>query len=478
MADIKPATPETSATLKTQGCGETNAVDAMLPIPKLAAYGMQHVLVMSAGAVAPPLIIGAALNLSAETVAFLINCDLFVTGLAILIQSLGFPGFGVRLPVIMGVSFASVGPMVAMAQDPTIGLPGIFGATIAAGLFGLAMRPFFYRLVAFFPQLVTGTVILIIGVTLLPVGIRWAGGGAGAADFGAPVHLAVAGLVLCVILVVSRFATGFVANIAVLIGLVAGLLIAWPLGLFHLEGLATRPVLELVTPFRFGWPTFHLSAVVAMCIVMMVTLVESTGMFLAVGDIVGKPVDRPTLTRGLMADSLSTLIAGIFNTFPHTSFSQNVGLVNMTRVRSRYVTATSGFIILAVSIFPKLAFVIASIPPAVLGGAGIVIFGMVASAGLRIVGEADLGDRRNQIVVAVSIGLSLIPMAAPTFFSATMPDWTGPILHSGITLGSISAILLNLLLNSDRLGQAPTEAAGHGAAPEAAPAPAALGRAA
>lgn len=468
-----------------QVAAETNAVDAMLPVPKLAAYGMQHVLVMSAGAVAPPLIIGAALNLSAETVAFLINCDLFVTGLAILIQSLGMPGFGVRLPVIMGVSFASVGPMVAMAQDPTIGLPGIFGATIAAGLFGLAMRPFFYRLAAFFPQLVTGTVILIIGITLLPVGIKWAGGGAAATDFGAPVHLAVAGLVLAVILLVSRYASGFVANIAVLIGLVAGLLVAWPLGLFNLEGLAARPVIDLVTPFHFGWPTFHLSAVVAMCIVMMVTLVESTGMFLAVGDIVGKPVDKPTLTRGLMADSLSTLIAGVFNTFPHTSFSQNVGLVNMTRVRSRYVTATSGFIILTVSLFPKLAFVVASIPPAVLGGAGIVIFGMVASAGLKIVGEADLGDRRNQIVVAVSIGLSLIPMAAPNFFAATMPDWTGPILHSGITLGCISAILLNLFLNSDRLGQ-PTkthESSNGAAAPSTAantatPGPAALGRAA
>jgi uric acid transporter len=212
-----------------------DAVDAMLPLPRLLAYGMRHVLVMSAGAVAPPLIIGAALNLSAETVAYLVNCDLFVTGIAILIQSLGVAGFGVRLPVIMGVSFASVGPMVAMSQDPTIGLPGIFGATIAARLFGLLMRPFFARLAAFFPHLVTGTVILIIGVTLLPVGIKWAGGGAEAPDFGAPVHLAVAALVLAVILLVSRFATGFGANIAVLIGLAAGIGIAWPLGLFRLE---------------------------------------------------------------------------------------------------------------------------------------------------------------------------------------------------------------------------------------------------
>ncbi|MGU3540750.1 nucleobase:cation symporter-2 family protein [Methylobacterium sp. A54F] len=461
---------------------EADSVDAMLPLPRLLAYGMQHVLVMSAGAVAPPLIIGAAMGLPTETVAYLINCDLLVTGLAILIQSFGLGPFGVRLPVIMGVSFASVGPMVAMAQDPAIGLPGIFGATIAAGIFGLMMRPFFYRLVGFFPPLVTGTVILIIGVTLLPVGINWAGGGFGAPDFGAPVHLGVAALVLAAILVVSRFATGFVANIAVLIGLCVGLAAAWPLGLFHLEGLAARPVVEVVTPFRFGLPTFHLTAVVAMCIVMMVTLVESTGMFLAVGDIVGRKVDRPMLTRGLMADALSTTIAGVLNTFPHTSFSQNVGLVNMTRVRSRYVTATAGLIILAVSLLPKLAYVVASIPPAVLGGAGIVIFGMVASAGLKIVGGADLGDRRNQIVVAVSIGLSLIPMAAPKFFAATMPDWTGPILHSGITLGSISAIVLNLLLNSDRLGQGHETAhetaheTGHETA-HALPREAALGRA-
>ncbi len=262
------------------------------------------------------------------------------------------------------------------------------------------------------------------------MGINWAGGGFGAPDFGAPVHLGVAAFVLAVILVVSRFATGFLANVAVLIGLVAGLCLAWPLGLFRLDGLAERPLVALVTPFHFGWPTFHLTAVAAMCIVMMVTLVESTGMFLAVGDIVGKPVDKRTLTRGLMADSLSTLLAGCLNTFPHTSFSQNVGLVNMTRVRSRYVTVAAGFIILGVSLLPKVAFVVASIPPAVLGGAGIVIFGMVAAAGLKIVGGADLGDRRNQIVVAVSIGLSLIPMAAPKLFAATAPDWAGPILHS------------------------------------------------
>ncbi|MGU3476220.1 nucleobase:cation symporter-2 family protein [Methylobacterium sp. D48H] len=431
---------------------EVDAVDAIPPLPKLLAYGMQHVLVMSAGAVAPPLILGAAMNLPTETVAYLINCDLLVTGIAILIQSLGLGIFGIRLPVIMGVSFAAVGPMVAMAQDPTIGLPGIFGATIGAGVFGLLLRPFFSRLASFFPPLVTGTVILIIGVTLLPVGINWAGGGFGAADFGAPVHLGVAAFVLAVILVVSRFATGFVANVAVLIGLVAGLCLAWPLGLFRLDGLAERPLIALVTPFHFGWPTFHLTAVAAMCIVMMVTLVESTGMFLAVGDIVGRPVDKRTLTRGLMADSLSTLIAGCLNTFPHTSFSQNVGLVNMTRVRSRYVTVAAGFIILGVSLLPKVAFAVASIPPAVLGGAGIVIFGMVAAAGLKIVGGADLGDRRNQIVVSVSIGLSLIPMAAPKLFAATAPDWAGPILHSGITLGAIGAIVLNLLLNSDRLG--------------------------
>jgi NCS2 family nucleobase:cation symporter-2 len=442
---------------------EPNAVDAMLPLPKLLAYGMQHVLVMSAGAVAPPLIIGGAMNLPTETIAYLINCDLLVTGIAILIQAFGIGMFGVRLPVIMGVSFASVGPMVAMANDPDMGLPGIFGATIAAGVFGMLLRPFFYRLAGFFPPLVTGTVILIIGITLLPVGINWAGGGVAAPDYGAPIHLAVASLVLAAIVVVSRFAKGFVANIAVLIGLAVGLCVAWPLGLFHLEGLAQRPVFDVVTPFHFGIPTFHLSAVVAMCIVMMVSLVESTGMFLAVGDIVGKPVDRPTLTRGLMADALSTFIAGIFNTFPHTSFSQNVGLVNMTRVRSRYVTATAGIIILAISFLPKLAFVVASIPPSVLGGAGIVIFGMVASAGLKIVSSADLDDRRNQVVIAISIGLSLIPMAAPKLFH-TMPTWTAPILHSGITIGAISVIVLNLLLNSDRLSSTFADAA-HGPKP-------------
>src|SRR5476651_1330059 len=156
---------------------DIHPVDQMLPTPRLLALGLQHVLVMYAGAVAVPLIIGRALKLPPEDVAFLISADLFACGLATIVQSYGFPGFGIRLPVMMGVTFASVGPMLSMAASPEIGLLGIYGSVIAAGVFGILVAPFISRLLPLFPPVVTGTIILVIGISLMRVGINWAGGG-------------------------------------------------------------------------------------------------------------------------------------------------------------------------------------------------------------------------------------------------------------------------------------------------------------
>ena len=419
---------------------------ARLPMLQLILVGLQHVLLMYGGAVAVPLIIGQAAGLSREEIAFLINADLLVAGVATIEQSKGIGPMGIRMPVMMGASFAAVGSMVAMAGMPGIGLTGIFGATIAAGFFGMIIAPFMSKVVRFFPPLVTGTVITSIGLSLFPVAVNWAGGGSAAAQFGSPVYLAIAALVLGTILLINRFMRGFWVNVSVLIGMALGYVLSGAIGMVDLSGLDNTPWFQVVTPLHFGMPEFHLAPILSMCLVVVIIFVESTGMFLALGKITDQEVTPRMLRRGLLCDAGASFIAGFFNTFTHSSFAQNIGLVQMTGVRCRSVTIMAGIFLITLSLLPKAAYLVASIPPAVLGGAAIAMFGMVAATGIKILQEADIADRRNQLLVAVSIGMGLIPVVRPEFF-AHLPLWMDPITHSGIAMAAVSAVCLNLMFN-------------------------------
>ncbi|MER2269827.1 nucleobase:cation symporter-2 family protein [Methylobacterium oxalidis] len=422
-------------------------VDEVLPTPRLFALGLQHVLVMYANAVAVPLILGAALKLPKDQIAMLINADLFACGIATLVQTIGFGPFGIRLPVIMGVTAVSISPMLAMAAMPGVGLNGIYGAVIVGGLFGLCVAPFVRHVLRFFPAVVTGTIITMIGVVLMRVGVNWAGGGAGAADFGAGGYLAVAALVLAVILLIIRFASGFMANLAVLLGVAVGYVATIALGWTDFSGLQDEPWLRVVLPLQFGMPTFHLVPCLTMCLVMTIVFIEATGMFLALGAMTSREVAADDIKRGLRADALGTVIGGVFNTFPYVSYSQNIGLVGVTGVYSRWVCAAAGIIMLALGLVPKLAFIVASVPQCVLGGAGFIMFGMVAATGIKILKGVDYAKApHNTLVVAISIGFGLIPIVSPNFFRI-MPAELKPIFGDGIILTSIAAVLLNAYFN-------------------------------
>ena len=183
-----------------------------------------------------------------------------------------------------------------------------------------------------------------------------------------------------------------------------------------------------------------------MCLVMLVVMIESTGMFLALGEITERPVDRDALTRGLRVDGVGTVIGGIFNTFPYTSFSQNVGLVGITGVKSRWVCVAAAVILIVLGLVPKMGALVESVPQFVLGGAGIVMFGMVAATGIKILSRVNYDRRGNLFVVAISVGMGMIPLVAPKFFQH-MPHALAPILESGILLASLAAVALNLLFN-------------------------------
>ncbi|WP_346354460.1 nucleobase:cation symporter-2 family protein [Azotosporobacter soli] len=417
----------------------------MLPIGQLFAYGLQHVLAMYAGAVAVPLILANALHLSQEQVIYLINADLFCAGIATIIQAIGIGPVGIKFPIMQGVTFAAVSPMILIGQEH--GLTSIFGATIAAGLITYLLSPFFSRLMRFFPAVVTGTIITIIGIALLPVAVNWAAGGnSAAANYASPANIGLAFAVLAFILTLNKYVSGFLSNISVLLGLVFGTLLAMPLGIVDFSKVGQADWIGFTMPFAFGMPTFELSSILAMTVVMLVVMTETTGDIIAIGQIVDKPVGAKELTRGLQTDGVATMIGGLFNSFPHTAFAQNVGLVSLTGVKSRFVVATGGLILILFGLFPKAAAVVAAIPNPVLGGAGIVMFGMVASSGIRALTKVNYEGNKNTLIVAVSIGVSMVPLAVPNFYHA-LPEWARIVLHSGITGGTLSAILLNAFFN-------------------------------
>ncbi|MFC6712546.1 2-oxo-4-hydroxy-4-carboxy-5-ureidoimidazoline decarboxylase [Branchiibius cervicis] len=423
-------------------------VDEVLPAPKLAIYGLQHLLAFYAGAVIVPILLASGIGLDTKQLIHLINADLFTCGIASIIQSIGFWKIGVRLPLLQGVTFTAVAPMITIglaAGGGTDGLLTIYGSVIVAGLVTFLVAPYFGKLVRFFPPVVTGTVITVIGLSLLPV----AAGDAvmdtsGKADPTNGRNLCYAIGTILVIVALQRVFRGFIATIAVLIGLVGGTLIAWMLGDATFSEVGSSSWVGVTTPFYFGIPKFSVVAIISMIIVMMITAVETTGDVFATAEIVEKRVDSTDVTRALRADGVATFIGGILNSFPYTCFAENVGLVRLTRVKSRYVVATAGLFMIILGLLPKAGALVAGIPKPVLGGAGLAMFATVAVVGIQTLSKVDFNDHRNVIIVATSLALAMMVTAQPGIAKA-LPEKLQVLLGSGITIGSIAAFVLYLV---------------------------------
>ncbi|MFD9219559.1 nucleobase:cation symporter-2 family protein [Streptomyces sp. NPDC060064] len=427
---------------------QKHPVDETLPPLKMFTSGLQHVAAMYAGVVAPPMIVGPAVGLSAKETAFLMGASLFTAGIATLLQTLGFWKVGARLPFVNGVSFAGVTPMIAIGKDRGAdGIAVIFGAIIVASVLGFVLTPYFSKLVRFFPPVVTGTVITLIGVSLLPVAFNWSQGGNPTADgYGSMKNIGMAALTLVIVLALRKLLRGFLQQIAILLGLAAGTLIAIPMGMTSFDAIKNADPVGFPTPFHFGAPQFEIAAIVSMCIVMLVCMTESTADMLALGKIVDRPADERIIEGGLRADTLGSAISPLFNGFMCSAFAQNIGLVAMTKVRSRFVVAAGGGILILLGLCPVAASVIALVPLPVLGGAGIVLFGSVAASGIQTLASAALEKGENALIVAASVGIGLIPIAAPDFYHA-FPKDALVVLDSGISTGCIVAIVLNLAFN-------------------------------
>jgi NCS2 family nucleobase:cation symporter-2 len=423
-----------------------DAIDQVEGLPQLFLFGLQHVLVMYAGTVAVPLILGSALHFTPKQVIALISADLFTSGVATLLQTMGWWRFGARLPLIQGCSFICVAPMILIGSH--YGIPALYGAVISCGVFTMLVGPWFSRMLRFFPPVVIGSVITVIGLSLLPVAGGWLGGGdPSAADFGGFVHLGLGLATIVLIVAIQRFGRGIIGNLSVLLGLIGGTALAAVAGQASFTQVTATPWFALAHPLLFGPPHFVLLPALVMSLSMLVVMTETTGNCLAIGEITGRPIGPATLTAAFRADGLSTVLGGLFNSFPYNVYSQNTGLLALSKIKSRYAVAAGGGLLVVLGFLPKLAAVIAGIPRPVLGGASIVMFGMTTMAGIEELTRVRYQGTSNAIIVAISVSMGVLPIASPQLF-AHAPDAARLFLNSGIFLAAATAVLLNLFFSS------------------------------
>ncbi|MFC3419648.1 nucleobase:cation symporter-2 family protein [Salinicoccus hispanicus] len=411
---------------------------------KQLSLGFQHVLAMYAGAVVVPLIVGGAIGLTSAQLTYLIAIDIFMCGIATILQVWKNQFSGIGLPVVLGCTFTAVGPMIAIGN--TYGITSIYGAIIVTGLFVLLIGKYFSKIIRFFPPVVTGTVVTIIGITLVPVAMHDISGGQGSADYGSGLNLALGFSTLAVILILFRFGKGFLKSIAILSGIVIVTIISSFFGMVNMTEVRDASWFHLPHFFFFGMPEFHLVPIMTMMLVAVVGLVEATGVYFALGDICEKDIEEKDLKRGYRAEGMAIILGGLFNSFPYTTYSQNVGLVQLSGVRNKRIIYIAGVMLILLGLVPKIGAITMAIPTPVLGGAMLAMFGMVISYGIKMLSRVDFENQNNLMIVAISIGMGLGVTAVPELF-AIVPSTFGVIAESGIVLGSLTAIILNLVFN-------------------------------
>lgn len=422
-------------------------LDGRVPLRQAIPLGIQHVLAMFLGNISPLLIICGMLQMDSEIKTTLIQNSMFIAGVATLIQLYPVWKVGSKLPVVMGTSSGFIG--TAKSIGASYGYAAIMGASLIGSLLEIILGFFIKPLKKLFPPIVTSLVIISIGLSLLSVGIRYFGGGSGAADFGDPKHLLVGTIVIVVIVALKQFTKGFLSVSAILLGIVAGYIAAVCMNMVDFTQVAEAAWFSLPKPFIMGFE-FNPSAIIAMCIMFVATAVETVGDISGItnGGLDREPTDRE-LSGGVIADGVGSLVASLFGVLPNTSFSQNVGLVAVTKVVNRFVIMTGAVFLLLMGFIPKLSAIFAVMPQSVLGGAAVVMFSMILVSGLRSLSRLNL-DGRNGMIIALSIGLGVGIGNVPEVL-AQLPEWVGQIFaQNGIIMTFVIATVLNLILPKDR----------------------------
>ncbi|MGZ9421152.1 xanthine permease PbuX [Staphylococcus epidermidis] len=409
---------------------------------------VQHLLAMYAGAILVPIIVGTSLKFSAEEIAYLVTVDIFMCGVATFLQANKVTGTG--LPIVLGCTFTAVAPMILIGQ--TKGLDVLYGSLLISGILVVLIAPFFSYLVKFFPPVVTGSVVTIIGINLMPVAMNYLAGGEGAKNYGDTKNLMLSGVTLLIILILQRFTKGFLKSIAILIGLAIGTALAGIFGMVDIKQVGDAHWFGFPVPFRFSGFGFDVSSILVFFIVAVVSLIESTGVYHALSEITGRKLERKDFRKGYTAEGLAIILGSIFNAFPYTAYSQNVGLVSLSGAKKNNVIYGMVILLLICGCIPKLGALANIIPLPVLGGAMIAMFGMVMAYGVSILGNINFQNQNNLLIIAISVGLGAGISAVPQAFKGLGEQFAW-LTQNGIVLGAISAIILNFFFNGIKYKQ-------------------------
>ncbi|MDG3141784.1 purine permease [Streptococcus suis] len=416
-------------------------IDDKPPVGVSLVLALQHILAAFAGIIAVPLVVAGALQLSVEDTAIMVSASIFVAGLATILQSKGLGPVGSRVSGMMGTDFTFANPAISVGSR--FGIAGIVGATIAGALVEILLSRFIRPLMRFFPPLITGTVVALIGITLLPVSMDWAAGGSGANDYGSVENITIAAVVMVFTLLLNYYGKGLWSTASVFIGMIFGYSLCIFLGKVDLSAVHNAAWFALPKVFNYG-VTFNLSAILSFVPAYVVSLIGTVGIMMAIGEASDFKMTSERAANGVLADGVGSMLAGLFGAGPNTAFSQNVGLITLTKVSSRYVMIIAGLLLAFLGVFPKLSALIAIMPQPVLGGVGVIMFGLVAAQGIKTLATVKIGDR-ELLIISVAFALGIGVTVRPELLVG-LPVPIQMILSSGISTGTLAALLLNLVL--------------------------------
>jgi uracil-xanthine permease len=429
----------------TSAVPHVHPVDEILPPQQLFLLGLQHVLVMAASPITAVFLVGKALNLPSALTINLISATFLMCGLGTLLQSFGPFKFGARLPFVMVPGGAPIVIFLTIAQQTDI--QTACGAVILTALFYFAFLPVFARCVIYFPKLVIGTMLLLVAVNLVKVYGAIITGTAGAPDFAAPANVLLALSTVGFTLVFARLFTGITGQLSVLFGLLVGTIAATLSGSMNFDGVLPGPIVSLPELFPFGVPRFDPLAAVPLIVFSVISMAEATGQTVAIADVVGKEiVPRVDVPKTIRGDALISLLGGCFGTSLIITSGENIGIVRATGVRSRYVTATSGLILIVMALFAPLGRLVNAIPGAVVGGTAIIVFCIIAVMGIDMLRKVDLREHGNLFTLAAALAFGLLPILVPGVYSK-FPAGVQMIMGNGLAAGTVVAVLLNILFH-------------------------------
>ncbi|MDP0927979.1 uracil-xanthine permease family protein [Paracoccus onubensis] len=428
---------------KSKNLAPPDPVDEILPVRDLILYGFQHVLVMAASPITAVFLVAQTLGFDPALTVSIISATFLVCGLGSILQSFGPAGFGARLPFIMVPGGAPIAIFLAIASQTDV--QTAVGAVLMTGVFYFAALPVFRRLLRFFPPIVVGTMLLLVAVNLVKIYGGTITGRPGSDGFADPVNVGLALATIALTVIFSRVFTGTLQRISVMLGLIAGTLLAAALGRLDMSGVMQGSFIAVPHLFPFGVPKFDIIASLPLIVFSIISMAEATGQTIATAEIVDRKGDAHAIVpRTIRGDAVASVVGGMFGTSLIITSGENVGIVRATGIRSRYVTAMAGVILVVIALIAPVSRMASVLPGPVVGGTAIIVFSIIGVIGIHVLSRVDLREHGAMFTLASGLAMGLMPILVPDVYSQ-FPQWSQMILGNGLAMGTITAAVVNAL---------------------------------